>query len=170
MFENGTVMNGKMIESPQSFQVACTVMTQIIAAVASSQYGGQSVDISHLGKYLRRSYEKFKRNIAAREGFVELCPETKTVFVKEGEKKWKPWDTEVSRREDNSYIDGRKELYSGLCFTNKKEAQAFMNRHKKELDALASQNPLFDHWSIMTVIKRFEPHTKVVYGKDIKED
>lgn len=42
MFEHGTVMNGKLIESPKSFQVACTVMTQIISAVASSQYGGQS--------------------------------------------------------------------------------------------------------------------------------
>ena len=63
MLDNGTVMNGKLIESPRSFQVACTVMTQIIASVASSQYGGQSVDISHLGKYLRRSYEKFKRSI-----------------------------------------------------------------------------------------------------------
>lgn len=61
MLDNGTVMNGKMIESPKSFQVACTVMTQIIASVASSQYGGQSVDIRHLGKYLRKSYEKFKR-------------------------------------------------------------------------------------------------------------
>ena len=60
MFENGTVMNGKLIESPKSFQVACTIMTQIIAAVASSQYGGQSVEIKHLGKYLRKSYEKFK--------------------------------------------------------------------------------------------------------------
>lgn len=60
MLDNGTVMNGKMIESPKSFQVACTVMTQIIASVASSQYGGQSVDVSHLGKYLRRSYDKFK--------------------------------------------------------------------------------------------------------------
>ena len=56
-------MNGKMIESPKSFQVACTVMTQIIACVASNQYGGQSVDIRHLGKYLRRSYEKFRRQI-----------------------------------------------------------------------------------------------------------
>ena len=63
MLDKGTVMNGKMIESPKSFQVACTVMTQIIASVASSQYGGQSVDICHLGKYLRRSYDKFKRNI-----------------------------------------------------------------------------------------------------------
>ena len=43
MLDNGTVMNGKLIESPKSFQVACTVMTQIIAAVASNQYGGQSV-------------------------------------------------------------------------------------------------------------------------------
>ena len=58
MLDNGTVMNGKMIESPKSFQVACTVMTQIIAAVASSQYGGQSVDIRHLGKYLRKTYDK----------------------------------------------------------------------------------------------------------------
>ncbi len=63
MLDNGTVMNGKLIESPKSFQVACTVMTQIIASVASCQYGGQSVDISHLGKYLRRSYEKFKRQL-----------------------------------------------------------------------------------------------------------
>ena len=59
MLDNGTVMNGKMIESPKSFQVACNVMTQIIASVASCQYGGQSVDVRHLGKYLRRSREKF---------------------------------------------------------------------------------------------------------------
>lgn len=68
MLDNGTVMNGKMIESPKSFQVACTVMTQIIASVASSQYGGQSVDIRHLGKYLRRSYEKFKKSILEAAG------------------------------------------------------------------------------------------------------
>ncbi|MCI8669083.1 MAG: anaerobic ribonucleoside-triphosphate reductase [Lachnospiraceae bacterium] len=62
MLDNGTVMNGKLIESPKSFQVACTVVTQIISAVASSQYGGQSVDIRHLGKYLRKSREKYKRH------------------------------------------------------------------------------------------------------------
>ena len=61
MLDNGTVMNGKMIESPKSFQVACTVATQIIAAVASNQYGGQSVDMKHFGKYLRKSYNKFKK-------------------------------------------------------------------------------------------------------------
>lgn len=64
MLDNGTVMNGKLIESPKSFQVACTVVTQIIACVASNQYGGQSVDLCHLGKYLRRSREKFKKHIA----------------------------------------------------------------------------------------------------------
>ena len=63
MLDNGTVMNEKMIESPKSFQVACTVMTQIIAAVASNQYGGQSVDIRHLGKYLRKSNDKFHKQI-----------------------------------------------------------------------------------------------------------
>ena len=66
MLDNGTVMNGKMIESPKSFQVACTVTTQIIAAVASNQYGGQSVDMIHLGKYLRKSYNKFKKEIESK--------------------------------------------------------------------------------------------------------
>ena len=63
MLDNGTVMNGKLIESPKGFQVACTITTQIIAAVASNQYGGQSVDMKHLGKYLRKSYDKFKAEI-----------------------------------------------------------------------------------------------------------
>ncbi|MCR5477669.1 MAG: anaerobic ribonucleoside-triphosphate reductase [Lachnospiraceae bacterium] len=63
MLDNGTSINGKMIESPKSFQVACTVTTQIIAAVASNQYGGQSVNIKHLGKYLRKSHDKFMRQM-----------------------------------------------------------------------------------------------------------
>ena len=68
MLDNGTVMNGKMIESPKSFQVACTVMTQIIAAVASNQYGGQSVNVAHLGKYLRKSRDKFEKETRERFG------------------------------------------------------------------------------------------------------
>ena len=59
MFENGTVINKRMIEEPKSFQVACTVMTQIVAQVASSQYGGQSINIKHLGKYLKLSEDKY---------------------------------------------------------------------------------------------------------------
>ena len=63
MLDNGTSINGKMIESPKSFQVACTVTTQIIAAVASNQYGGQSVNVKHLGKYLRKSRIKFEKQL-----------------------------------------------------------------------------------------------------------
>ena len=59
MLDNGTVINKRMIESPNSFQVACTVLTQIIAQVASAQYGGQSVDVRHLGKYLRKSKNRY---------------------------------------------------------------------------------------------------------------
>lgn len=58
MLDKGTVVNGKMIETPKSFQVACNVMTQIIAQIASNQYGGQSINIACLGKYLRKSYDK----------------------------------------------------------------------------------------------------------------
>ena len=63
MLDNGTCMNGKLIESPKSFQVACNVMTQIIASVASGQYGGQSVDMKHLGKYLAKSREKIRARL-----------------------------------------------------------------------------------------------------------
>ena len=82
MLDNGTVMNGKLIESPKSFQVACNVMTQIIASVASSQYGGQSVDISHLGKYLRKSKEKFSKRIHEKLG-DELTEEQIAKVVRE---------------------------------------------------------------------------------------
>ncbi|MFV0249875.1 MAG: anaerobic ribonucleoside-triphosphate reductase [Bacilli bacterium] len=71
MLDNGTVMNNKLIESPKSFQVACTVITQIIASVASSQYGGQSVDIKHLGKYLNKSREKFKKQAKEIQGLTD---------------------------------------------------------------------------------------------------
>lgn len=61
MLANGTVVNGKMIESPRSFQTACTITTQIIAQVASGQFGGQSINgIDRiLAPYVRRSFEKY---------------------------------------------------------------------------------------------------------------
>ena len=68
MLDNGTVINGKMIESPKSFQVACTVLTRIIQAVGSNQYGEQTIDLIHLGKYLRRSYNKFKESLTEKYG------------------------------------------------------------------------------------------------------
>lgn len=80
MLDNGTVMNGKLIESPKSFQVACTVMTQIISAVASSQYGGQSVDIRHLGKYLRKSREKYRQHYEGKYG-NKISPELMEQFI-----------------------------------------------------------------------------------------
>ncbi len=63
MLDNGTVINGKMIESPKSFLVACIVATQIIAGLSGNQYGGQTIDMSHFGKYLRKSYKKFRLQI-----------------------------------------------------------------------------------------------------------
>ena len=63
MLDNGTIINKKKIESPKSFQEACIVMTQIIAVVASNQYGEQTIDMIHLGKYLKKSYDKIKEDI-----------------------------------------------------------------------------------------------------------
>ena len=80
MLDNGTVLNGKLIESPKSFQVACTVMTQIISAVASSQYGGQSVDIRHLGKYLRKTRDKYECHYKEKYGDI-ISDEVRERFI-----------------------------------------------------------------------------------------
>lgn len=65
MLEFGTVINGKLVESPKSFQVACTVATQIVAQVASNQYGGQSISgiDKILAPYVRVSFLKYKDRV-----------------------------------------------------------------------------------------------------------
>lgn len=61
MLQNGTVINRKLIEKPKSFQVACTVATQIVQQIANGQYGGQTISISHLAPFVRISKEKWKK-------------------------------------------------------------------------------------------------------------
>ena len=61
MLQNGTVISGTMIEKPHSFSTACNIATQIIAQVASNQYGGQSITLTHLAPFVDISREKFRR-------------------------------------------------------------------------------------------------------------
>ncbi|WP_455539941.1 anaerobic ribonucleoside-triphosphate reductase [Terrisporobacter sp.] len=59
MLTNGTVINNKLVESPKSFGTACTIVTQIIAQIASAQYGGNTITIKHIAPFLRVSYDKY---------------------------------------------------------------------------------------------------------------
>ena len=63
MLQNGTVISGTMIEKPHSFATACTIATQIIAQVASSQYGGQSISLAHLAPFVQVSREKIRESV-----------------------------------------------------------------------------------------------------------
>ena len=63
MLQNGTVISGTMIERPHSFSTACNIATQIIAQVASNQYGGQSISLTHLAPFVKLSREKIRRDI-----------------------------------------------------------------------------------------------------------
>ena len=65
MLQNGTVISGTMIETPHSFSTACNIATQIIAQVASSQYGGQSISLAHLAPFVDVSRKKFRKEITA---------------------------------------------------------------------------------------------------------
>jgi len=62
MLQNGTVISGTMIERPHSFSTACNIATQIIAQVASNQYGGQSITLTHLAPFVDVSRKKFRKN------------------------------------------------------------------------------------------------------------
>ena len=70
MLQNGTVISGTMIERPHSFATACNIATQIIAQVASSQYGGQSISLTHLAPFVDVSRQKFKKE--TRQEFKDL--------------------------------------------------------------------------------------------------
>lgn len=61
MLQNGTVISGTLIEKPHTFSTACNIATQIIAQVASSQYGGQSISLAHLAPFVQASRDKFER-------------------------------------------------------------------------------------------------------------
>ena len=63
MLQNGTVISGTMIERPHSFSTACNIATQIIAQVASNQYGGQSISLTHLAPFVQVSREKISRSL-----------------------------------------------------------------------------------------------------------
>ena len=63
MLQNGTVISGTMIEKPHSFSTACNIATQIIAQVASSQYGGQSISLTHLAPFVNVSREKIRKDV-----------------------------------------------------------------------------------------------------------
>ena len=73
MLQNGTIMNGVMIEKPHRFITACTIATQIILAVTSSTYGGATVSLSHLAPFVRSSYEKYYKKYKDRGLTEEQC-------------------------------------------------------------------------------------------------
>lgn len=72
MLQNGTVINGTMIEKPHSFATACNIATQIMAQVASNQYGGQSVSVAHLAPFVNISRQKIREEIKKEFEAIEL--------------------------------------------------------------------------------------------------
>lgn len=72
MLQNGTVINGKMIEKPHSFRTACTIVTQGVAQVASGQFGGQTISVSHLAPFVRISKERIEQELREELSLVHM--------------------------------------------------------------------------------------------------
>ena len=83
MLQNGTIINGVMIEKPHRFITAATIATQIILAVTSSSYGGATVSVSHLAPFVRDSYNKYYKKYEKRKLSKEDCEK----FAKEDTRK-----------------------------------------------------------------------------------
>lgn len=137
MLDNGTVMNGKMIESPKSFQVACTVTTQIIAAVASCQYGGQSVEISHLGKYLRKSYDKFMKKMEKYRG--KLTDDVIEEIVKERVKSELSSGVQTIQYQINTLMTTNGQSPFVTLFLNLKEDDPYIEENAMIIEEILKQ-------------------------------
>jgi len=73
MLQNGTVITGTLIERPHSFSTACNIATQIIAQVASNQYGGQSISLTHLAPFVQVSREKIRKEVLQELESASIC-------------------------------------------------------------------------------------------------
>ncbi len=79
MLQNGTVISGTLIEKPHSFSTACNIATQIIAQVASNQYGGQSISLTHLAPFVQISRERIRRTVEKELEMFGIHPEESVV-------------------------------------------------------------------------------------------
>ena len=79
MLQNGTVITGTLIEKPHSFSTACNIATQIIAQVASNQYGGQSISLTHLAPFVQVSREKIRRELLEELADCEVPMDEETI-------------------------------------------------------------------------------------------
>ena len=79
MLQNGTIISETMIERPHSFSTACNIATQAIAQIASSQYGGQSITLSHIAPFVQVSREKFRREVRQELEAQNLAADEETV-------------------------------------------------------------------------------------------
>ena len=83
MLQNGTVISGTMIEKPHSFSTACTLATQIIAQVASNQYGGQSISLSHLAPFVQISRDKIRATVTEELADIGVTDEAAVAKITE---------------------------------------------------------------------------------------
>lgn len=156
MLDNGTVINGKMMEAPKSFQVACIIMTQIIASISASQYGGQTINIKHLGKYLRRTYEKkynSKFNYYIEKGYSKIEANVK---AKE----------DAEERQKEELISGVQTIQyqiNTLMTTNGKNPSVTLLLHLDEEDEYIDENAMI----IEEILKQRIKGIKNQYGKYI---
>ncbi len=138
MLENGTVINGKLIESPKSFHIACIIMTQIIATVASSQYGEQSVDISHLGKYIRKSYYKLKKEMEE-EFSDDLTPKMIEKLVRQRLKKEVSAGVQTIQYQINTLITTNGQPPCVTLFLNLKKDDSYIKENAMLIEEILKQ-------------------------------
>lgn len=81
MLNNGTVINGTLIEKPHSFSTACNIATQIMAVIASGQYGGQTISLTHLAPFIDVSRQKIRTELDSELAGVEISVEQKEAIV-----------------------------------------------------------------------------------------
>ena len=154
MLDNGTVINGLLIDTPDSFEVTCKILMEIIAQVSSSQYGMHTIDISALGKYARKSHDKIKKEIEEK-----LCSEL-------SEDKTEELVNEKLRHEITAGIQMMEYQINTLITSNGKIPNVVLFLNIDENDKYIKENAII----IEEILKRRLKGVKSKTGEYITQD
>ena len=149
MLQNGTIMNGVMIEKPHRFITACTIATQIILGVTSSTYGGATISLSHLAPFVKSSYDKYYKKYKYRGLTEKQCED----YAKQ---------ERLYRFE--TFEEAKEEIEKGFILNAKSTTTFFTNKPKLEINTSSS---FFDSAALTMTEKDFKPiEVKIVYKEE----
>ena len=139
MLDNGTVINEEIVESPNNFHEACIIITRIIETIANNQYGEQKIDLSCLGKYLKKSKEKIKEEIEQKYK-NKITDEVKKEIIKDETKEELSKGIQIIKYQISTFTKINGQKLDVKIFLNPENSEKYVRENKQIKNELLKQN------------------------------